>query len=242
MASMSRAGLALAACVTTLAVAGCGGPAPTPSAPPPPVTAPAAEPSAAPQAPQAPQAPEASDQATAVASPTPVVTTGPSVTLGAPAPSPAPGIQTSSGPRNPALVAVQPGTTVPLDLGSAFHADNWQAGQYQPAAAPARVPAYAVTVACEQPPAVLEYRLAPGSGVIKFSVAQDLLSDSSDNTLAVQLVADGRVVTEKTLTFKQTAELSAPTAGVTVVKLTAATRGTCRTSSVALVTQAVLQG
>ncbi len=186
----------------------------------------------------------ATPSATASAAPStaaPSPSAGPSVTLGAPAPSPtetaAPG-----GVPTPPLVTALPGSTVTLDLTNAFHSNGWVAGLHQPAGAPSKIPALATTANCGQPGTEIEYRFAPAGGNIKVTVAQDLLSDSSDNTVLFQLIADGRAVAEKPLTFKQTAELTAPLNGVTVVKIAAVTQGACRSSSTALVTRAVVQG
>ena len=222
--SLPTTRLGIAGAALALAVAGCtAAPAPTPT----PTETPAASQSATVTA--APSTPAASPSA------------GSSITLGAPAPSPtataAPG-----GVQSPSLVTALPGSTVSLDLTNAFHADGWVAGLYQPAGVPSKVPALATTANCGQPGTEIEYRFAPTGGNIKVTVAQDLLSDSSDNTVLFQLVADGRAVTEKPGTFTQTAELTAPLNGVTVVKIVAVTQGTCRSSSTALVTRAVVQG
>ena len=104
------------------------------------------------------------------------------------------------------------------------------------------MPALAATVNCDADGMEMEYRFTPTYGSLRVSVAQDVLSDSSDNKVEFTIYADGKVVAQKAITFKQTAELTASLAGVTVVKLVASTKGTCRTSSTALVTKAVVRG
>ena len=98
-----------------------------------------------------------------------------------------------------------------------------------------------VIIVCGETGSGLEFRLLPTSGTVRISAAQDLMSDSSDNPLTVQLLADGKVVGEQAITFKQTAELSAPLTGVTVLKIVATSKTPCRTSSVALITRALIQ-
>lgn len=151
-----------------------------------------------------------------------------------------PGVSTS-GATTPSLIAVNPGTTVVLGLDNAFHHDGWVAGSYQPAAAASKVPALASTVNCGETGPALEFRLLPTSGTVRITAAQDLMSDSSDNTLTVQLIADGKVVGEKPLAFKETAEMTAPLSGVTVLKIVSTAKTPCRTSSVALITRALIQ-
>lgn len=176
------------------------------------------------------------------ATPTPTPTPGGPITLGAPAPSPTGTLTQPPGVQTPSVLTVLPGTTVNLDLTNAFRSDGWVAGLYQPAGAASKIPALAATVNCGQPGPELEYRFTQTAGTLRVGVAQDLLSVSSDNTVLVQLVADGRVVNEKPVTFKQAAELTAPLNGVTVVKVVATPQGTCRSSSAALITGAVVQG
>lgn len=224
MSLPATARLTLAASALALAVAGCTA-APVPSTSSPATTEPVAAPSSA-----------------TAPTPTPSTVAGPSITLGAPAPSPSGADLPGTGTRTPALVTALPGSTVTLDLTNAFHADGWAAGLYQPAGTTTQVPALATTANCGQPGTELEYRFAQTGGNIKVTVAQDLRSDSSDNTVLFQLVADGRAVAEKPVTFKQSAELTAPLNGVTVVKIVAAPQGACRSSSTALVTRAVVQG
>ena len=178
--------------------------------------------------------------------PTPTQPSAPLVspTLGAvatPSATPTgPGVSTSAA-TTPSLIVVNPGTTVVLGVDNAFHHDGWVAGSYQPAGAASKVPALASTVNCGETGSGLEFRLLPTSGTVRISAAQDLMSDSSDNPLTVQLLADGKVVGEQAITFKQTAELSAPLTGVTVLKIVATSKTPCRTSSVALITRALIQ-
>ncbi len=185
----------------------------------------------------------ASASASASASVSPTVGTTLSA---APTASGVPGSSTGgampTGPATPSLISAQPGGTVALGTANAFHADGWTLGDYQPAAAPARTQALAATINCNAPGQELEYRFAPTNATLKVSVAQDVLSVSSDNTIDFQIVADGKSVAEKALTFKQTADLSAPLTGVTVVKIVAKSTGACTTSSTALVTKAVVSG
>jgi hypothetical protein len=142
----------------------------------------------------------------------------------------------------PSLISAGPGMLVTLGLGNAFHADGWASGQFQPAGATTAALALAATVNCAVAGPELEYRVLPTNSTIKITVAQELLSDSSDNTVTFQLVTDGKVVNEKPITFKQTAELAAPLTGVTVVKVTATAKAPCKTSSTALITRAIIQG
>lgn len=147
-----------------------------------------------------------------------------------------------SGPGTPSLVNVGPGQSVTLGIQNAFNADGWASGIYQPAAGMAQAQALATTVNCGQPAPALEFRFAPTRGNLKLNVGQDIMSASSDNTVEFVLYTDGKAVAQKSVTFKQSAELSAPLAGVTVVKVAAKTTGACTTSTTALVTKAVVTG
>ena len=142
----------------------------------------------------------------------------------------------------PSLISAGPGMIVALGLGNSFHADGWSSGPFQPAGATTKSLALAATVNCAVTGPELEYRVLPTNSTIKVTVAQELMSDSSDNTITFQLVIDGKVVNEKPITFKQTSELSAPLTGVTVVKITATAKAPCKTSSTALITRAIIQG
>ncbi|HNV13147.1 MAG TPA: hypothetical protein PKL63_00670 [Dermatophilaceae bacterium] len=166
-----------------------------------------------------------------------VVTPGAPTTTASTDAGVAPGTATT-----PSLISAGPGTLVVLGLGNAFHADGWASGSYQPAGATARSLALAATVNCAVAGPEIEYRVLPTNSSIKVTVAQELMSDSSDNTVTFSLVTDGKVVNEKPVTFKQTAELVAPLTGVTVVKITAVAKAPCKTSSTALITRAIIQG
>lgn len=227
---------AFAASIAALLVAGCASPAPSAPAPAAstgaPTTAAAASPSGS-AGPSSGASPSTSATTDAPASP--------SITLGAPAPSPS-GSAAAGTPQGPSLVVVPPGGTAELGLANAFHSDGWRDGYYQPAAASTKQAALAASVNCGQAGVELEYRFAPTSGTLAVSVAQDVLSDSSDNTVGFTILTDGRSVAEKAISFKQTAELTAPLDRVTVVKIVAATKGACRTSSTALITSATVRG
>nr|NLI48953.1 hypothetical protein [Propionibacterium sp.] len=219
--------LTLACGALALVAAGC-------TAAPAPTSAPATPPSVA-------QTASPTPTATPTQTATPIPTAGGPITLGAPAPSPTTPLP-PPGAQTPSVLTVPPGSTLNLDLTNAFRSDGWAAGLHQPAGAASKIPALAATVNCGQPGPELEYRFTQTGGTLRVTAAQDLLSVSSDNTVLVQLVADGRIVNEKALTFKQTAELTAPLNGVTVVKIVAAPQGACRASSTALITGAVVQG
>lgn len=149
---------------------------------------------------------------------------------------------TSSTPLVPGIISANAGSLIRLSTDNAFHANGWTLGTYLPAASTVPVEALAATVNCDADGQEMEYRFSPTYGTLRVAVAQDILSDSSDNTVNFQLVADGKVVAEKAIKFKQSGDLSMSLSGVTVVKLVASTKGACKTSSVALLTNATVQG
>ncbi len=172
-----------------------------------------------------------SDSASPDPSATPTDSAGPDAT---PQPSGAPG--------TPGLISVDAGQQTQLTMANAFRSDGWTEGSYQTPGATAPVQALGAVVNCNQGTAELEYRFSTSRGQAKVTVAQDALSDSSDNTLEFLLVADGKQVASKTVTFKQTAELAASVNGVTALKVVARTKGACTNSSTALITKAFIQG
>lgn len=179
----------------------------------------------------------------ATLTPSPTEASPATPTLGSVVSPPAsPQLPPSAAPRVPSLVSAPPGSTVTLDLATAFHADGWVVGDHVPAATLTHTSAAAATINCNQAPVEVEYRLMPTRGTIRVTVAQDVLSSSSGNTVDFQIVADGTAVAEANVVFKQKAELTAPLTDVVVVKITAQSKGTCRTSSTALILSATIQG
>lgn len=185
----------------------------------------------------------ASASASASVTPTLGTTLSPAPTASGGAPS---GVDTAgaipSAGQSPSLINAPVGSTVTLGLGNAFRSDGWAQGNFQPAGAASASPMLGATVNCNTTGPELEYRFAATRGTLKISVAQDVMSVSSDNTVDFVLLADGKAVAEKPVTFKQAADLSAPLTGVTVVKVVAKTTGTCTTSSTALITKATVTG
>lgn len=223
----------LAVCgVLGLALAGCSGA---------PVSAPASTPT--------PSAPTQTTTSSVAATPTPSMTVATPSATPTPTSSAAPTLgsvvtPTPTGPATPlapGLITTN-GGLISLSADNAFHADGWTFGQFLPVGATALVPAIAATVNCDGPGPEIEYRLSPTTAKLRVTVVQDILSDSSDNTVNVKIMTDGKTVAEKAISFKQSAELTAPLTGVAVIKLVASPKGDCTTSSNVLITQAEVQG
>ncbi|WP_052462141.1 hypothetical protein [Nigerium massiliense] len=155
--------------------------------------------------------------------------------------SPEPSASPSAGAQGPTLLEVTPGQQTPLTVANAFRTDGWAEDQFQ---APGGQPATAMGafITCGQPAPELEYRLANGRGTVRMSVAQDIMSDSADNTIEFVLLADGKQVANRPVTFKQKADLTASLNGVTVLKVQARPRGKCTDATTAIITKAFVQG
>lgn len=143
---------------------------------------------------------------------------------------------------SPGLTTVQPGDQVRLTAQTAFRSDGWTDSTAQPAGAAAPVPVLTAVISCLGGPPELEYRFPPSRGTVRLVVAQDILSRSSDNTLEFLLVADGKQVATKAITFKQQAELGAPLTGVTSLKVVVRPKGACKDNATALITEASAKG
>lgn len=125
-----------------------------------------------------------------------------------------------------------------LTLADAFNAPQWEEASRQPAGKRDSIQAISQMVYCGNN-ASLEYRFAESTGTLKFTAMQGMASQSSTNTLAFSILADGRTVQAKNVTFKQQAELSAPLSGVAVINIVV--EGTrdraCENSAEALITK-----
>lgn len=151
---------------------------------------------------------------------------------------------TSSEPSTPSssstgVVIGQPTSdSQDLTLADAFNAPQWEEASRQPAGKKESIQAISQMIYCGSN-ASLEYRFAESTGTLKFTAMQGMASQSSTNTLAFSILADGRTVQAKNVTFKQQAELSAPLSGVAVINIVV--EGTrdraCENSAEALITK-----
>lgn len=192
--------------------------------------------------------PSPSDAASASASPDPSATASwtPSPSASAsvspspppgqsesPAAAPTPSDRTASaGP-----IQVPSGTVEELHLVDAFLSEGFVEGTYQPVGRPEAVRAMAAQL--DRTSAALEFRLNQSSGRMTVEVSQDILSASSNQTVDVVLLADGRQVATKTVGFKQSATLSANLGGVAALRVQATAKGGATT---VLVTRVTVQG
>ncbi|MBB2893697.1 hypothetical protein [Flexivirga oryzae] len=139
----------------------------------------------------------------------------------------------SSGP--PVLQAT--GADRTLTLSDAFSADNWEEGSYTPAGKADPVQGIRTDVYCSASEPI-ELRFGQTTGTLHVAFAQDIQSDSSDQTLEFDLTVDGRTVKSKNVTFKQSGEMSTPLSGVASIEITAQPAGDndCE-STMALITK-----
>lgn len=108
-----------------------------------------------------------------------------------------------------------------LVLADAFSADSWSEGEYTRAGQGQPQKAMKVDVDCysDGTREVIELRFAQPTGRFNVDVAQAMDSQSSNERLEFSLTTDGRLADAKTIPFTGVATLSAPLAGVTVVRV-----------------------
>ena len=190
--------------------------------------------------------PSPSDAASASASPDPSATASwtpsPSASV-SPTPSPSTSESPSAAPTpsdrtaSAGPIQVPSGTVEELHLVDAFLSEGFVEGTYQPVGRPEAVRAMAAQL--DRTSAALEFRLNQSSGRMTVEVSQDILSASSNQTVDVVLLADGRQVATKTVGFKQSATLSANLGGVAALRVQATAKGGATT---VLVTRVTVQG
>lgn len=190
--------------------------------------------------------PSPSDAASASASPDPSATASwtpsPSASV-SPTPSPSTSESPSAAPppsdrtASAGPIQVPSGTVEELHLVDAFLSEGFVEGTYQPVGRPEAVRAMAAQL--DRTSAALEFRLNQSSGRMTVEVSQDILSASSNQTVDVVLLADGRQVATKTVGFKQSATLSANLGGVAALRVQATAKGGATT---VLVTRVTVQG
>lgn len=190
--------------------------------------------------------PSPSDAASASASPDPSATASwtpsPSASV-SPTPSPSTSESPSAAPTpsdrtaSAGPIQVPSGTVEELHLVDAFLSEGFVEGTYQPVGRPEAVRAMAAQL--DKTSAALEFRLNQSSGRMTVEVSQDILSASSNQTVDVVLLADGRQVATKTVGFKQSATLSANLGGVAALRVQATAKGGATT---VLVTRVTVQG
>lgn len=136
------------------------------------------------------------------------------------------------------------GTNKTLGLRDAFNAGFWTEGGYQPATAQQTQPGLAFQVGCgDYSSSPLELRFSQASGTLKATVGQASNSPSTGGTLEFSLIADGRRVQAKSVSYQQTAELSADVSSVNLVKIDVKQSGTeCDRPITALITNLGLSG
>ena len=190
--------------------------------------------------------PSPSDAASVSASPDPSATASwtpsPSASV-SPTPSPSTSESPSAAPppsdrtASAGPIQVPSGTVEELHLVDAFLSEGFVEGTYQPVGRPEAVRAMAAQL--DRTSAALEFRLNQSSGRMTVEVSQDILSASSNQTVDVVLLADGRQVATKTVGFKQSATLSANLGGVAALRVQATAKGGATT---VLVTRVTVQG
>lgn len=190
--------------------------------------------------------PSPSDAASVSANPDPGATASwtpsPSASV-SPTPSPSTSESPSAAPTpsdrtaSAGPIQVPSGTVEELHLVDAFLSEGFVEGTYQPVGRPEAVRAMAAQL--DKTSAALEFRLNQSSGRMTVEVSQDILSASSNQTVDVVLLADGRQVATKTVGFKQSATLSANLGGVAALRVQATAKGGATT---VLVTRVTVQG
>lgn len=173
---------------------------------------------------------------TASASPSPGGTAS-ATPGGSSAPEPSPTPEPTDRNSSPGPVLVSPGTVEQLHLVDAFANDGFVEGVYQPVGRPSAARAMAAQL--DKSTATLEFRFSQTSGRITVEAAQDILSSSSNQTVDVALLADGRRVAAKSIRFKESTTLSANLGGVAALQVQATAKGGATT---VLVTKIVVQG
>lgn len=172
------------------------------------------------------------------------------VTVTAPAPEPMtpsptielPAVESTLTPSpSPAAIVVTPGAERKLNLSDAYNPSNyWKEASFQQVGSTENQQAIGVEFDCYRTP-MLEFRFAQNTGTFRAVVAQDLNSESSNETQEWALIVDGRPQETKQISFKDSVELTAPLTGVAVVKIAAKNQGNCGTST-GLITSATIQG
>ena len=190
--------------------------------------------------------PSPSDAASVSANPDPGATASwtpsPSASV-SPTPSPSTSESPSAAPTpsdrtaSAGPIQVPSGTVEELHLVDAFLSEGFVEGTYQPVGRPEAVRAMAAQL--DMQPGMNPGRTIQSSGRMTVEVSQDILSASSNQTVDVVLLADGRQVATKTVGFKQSATLSANLGGVAALRVQATAKGGATT---VLVTRVTVQG
>lgn len=154
-----------------------------------------------------------------------------------------PSASTSTGPP-----IIEPSAGVPqkLVLSDAFKAEGWDEGSFKPAGRSGDVNGFVSTVECSQGQDYpLEFRLGAQPGELRFTVVQELRSESAANTVEVAVEADGRVVETKNIGFKDSAAFVVDVTGVASLRILVARaedRNRCQGPSTALIYGTELSG
>lgn len=162
--------------------------------------------------------------------PSPSVTEGdePSITA-----SPDP---TATDPTPTTRVITTKGGQSVLRLADVFDAGDWQEGVATPAGTSEGAQSIYVSTACGDPE-TLELRFGGVTGSIEVSVAQAADSPSSDSNLEWSLIADGRTVDTKAISFKERRTLTTRLDGVAAVKVSVNGKRPCKGAVTALITR-----
>lgn len=135
-----------------------------------------------------------------------------------PSPSDADPVATSS--PEPPIIEPSAGVPQKLVLADAFNSEGWEEGSFKPAGKPAEVDGFVTMVTCYQDiDRALEFRLGAQPGQLKFTVVQELRSESAANTLAVAVEADGRVKQTRNIDFKGSADFDVDVTGVASLRI-----------------------
>lgn len=107
----------------------------------------------------------------------------------------------------------------PLTLSDVFEHANWEEGSVTvPRVADARQGIFSAVSSCSNP-AQMELRFADQSGLLVFTAAQGLNSQSSHEVLEFQVSSDGKLVDTKLVKFNAQQKLQADLSGVTAVTI-----------------------
>lgn len=150
--------------------------------------------------------------------------------------------QPQSSSSGPQIIRVDPGSQRTLTKADAFAAQNWDEGSYQAVGQAQTGQAIAYAVACDYGTNPLEFRFSQNQGTLKFVVAQAMNSRSSAEKQEWALIVDGRQVQTKSISFKDSVEITTPLSGVAVVQLKVSEPRPCSGSSIGLITSAVITG